>query len=336
MKTALHRAADRRGGPAPASAGRTAPASGLASASAPVSAPAPVSGLTQNSAPAPVSAPAGGAASLLTPPKTRAAAKTQLRRQAKRLAVSALAVLVLASLLTMTVSAEPIFTVDFGTDDGSGSFGLLDALLLVALLALFPSILVMVTSFLRIIIVLSFLRSAMGTQQSPPNQVLIGLALFLTLFIMRPVINEIREQAYDPYRAGTITQQQALERAEVPLKEFMLRQTYTEDINLFLSIANDGVGMELVETPTNEDLMALDLTIIVPAFATSELKRAFTAGFILCLPFLIIDMVVSSALMSMGMVMLPPATISLPFKIMLFVLVDGWGLLFSSLVASFR
>ncbi len=267
----------------------------------------------------------------------RKANKQALAKQAKRFAASALVVLLLIPLLTLSASAAPIFTVDFGGDEGdAGQFGLLDALFLVAILALAPSILIMVTSFLRIIIILSFLRNAMGTQQSPPTQVLIGLALFLTLFIMRPCISQIRQEAYEPYRAGEITQKEAFELAKVPLKEFMLRQIYTEDLNLFLSIANDGVGMELVETPTNEDLMALDLTIIVPAFATSELKRAFTAGFILCLPFLIIDMVVSSALMSMGMVMLPPATISLPFKIMLFVLVDGWGLLFSSIVAGFR
>lgn len=267
----------------------------------------------------------------------RKANKRELKKQAKRFMAATLAVLLLLPVLTLTASADAIFTMDFGGDgEGGASFGLLDALFLVTILALAPSILLMVTSFLRIIVVLSFLRNAMGTQQSPPSQVLIGLALFLTLFIMRPCLGQIKEEAFEPYRAGTITQTEALERAKVPIKEFMLRQVYTDDLNLFLSIANDGAGMELVETPTNEDLMALDLTIIVPAFATSELKRAFTAGFIICLPFLIIDMVVSSALMSMGMVMLPPATISLPFKIMLFVLVDGWGLLFSSLVVGFR
>lgn len=268
--------------------------------------------------------------------QAQARRRAQLKKYARRLAASALCAAVLIPLFCITAYAEPIFTVDLGSGEAGGSFGLLDALLLVALLALAPSILVMVTSFLRIIIVLSFVRSAMGTQQSPPNQVLIGLALFLTLFIMSPVLTEMKEQAYDPYRAGEITQVQALERAEVPLKEFMLKETHTEDINLFLAIAKDRTGLEIDETPSNEALMDLSMTIIVPAFATSELKRAFTMGFMLFLPFLIIDMVVSSALMSMGMVMLPPTTIALPFKIMLFVLVDGWGLLFSALVRSFH
>lgn len=268
--------------------------------------------------------------------QTQAKRKALLKKYAKRLAVSALCVAILIPLLCISAYAEPIFTVDLGSGETGRSFGLLDALLLVALLALAPSILVMVTSFLRIIIVLSFVRSAMGTQQAPPNQVLIGLALFLTLFIMSPVLTEIREQAYEPYRAGEITQVEALERAEVPLKEFMLKEIYTDDMNLFLAIAKDRAGLEIDETPSNEALMDLSMAIIVPAFATSELKRAFTMGFMLFIPFLIIDMVVSSALMSMGMVMLPPTTIALPFKIMLFVLVDGWSLLFSTLVRSFH
>lgn len=268
--------------------------------------------------------------------QTQAKRRAQLKKYAGRFAVSALCVALLLLLLSTTAFAEPIFTVDLGSGEAGDSFGLLDALLLVALLALAPSILIMVTSFLRIVIVLSFVRSAMGTQQSPPNQVLIGLALFLTLFIMSPVIETIREDAYEPYRAGEITQVEALERAEVPLKEFMLKETYTDDLNLFLSIAQDRAGLEIEEAPSNEALMELSMTIIVPAFATSELRRAFTMGFMLFIPFLIIDMVVSSALMSMGMVMLPPTTIALPFKIMLFVLVDGWGLLFSGLIGSFH
>ena len=228
--------------------------------------------------------------------QTQARRRALLKKHAKRLAVSALCTAILIPLLCISAYAEPIFTVDLASGEGGNSFGLLDALLLVALLALAPSILVMVTSFLRIIIVLSFVRSAMGTQQSPPNQVLIGLALFLTLFIMSPVLTEIKEQAYEPYRAG----------------------------------------LEISDAPSNDELMELSMAIVVPAFATSELKRAFTMGFMLFIPFLIIDMVVSSALMSMGMVMLPPTTIALPFKIMLFVLVDGWGLLFSALVRSFH
>ncbi len=268
--------------------------------------------------------------------RTHAKRRAEIKKQARRFAVSALCAAVLAVLLSTTAFAQPIFSVDLGRGDGGTQFGLLDALFLVALLALAPSILVMVTSFLRIIIVLSFVRSALGTQQSPPNQVLIGLALFLTLFIMSPVTAEIKETAYEPYKAGDITQAEALELAQVPVKRFMLKEIRTEDLNLFLAIAKDRKGLELTDTLTNEDLLNLDLTIIVPAFATSELKRAFTMGFMLFIPFLIIDMVVSSALMSMGMVMLPPTTIALPFKIMLFVLVDGWGLLFSGLVSSFH
>lgn len=268
--------------------------------------------------------------------------KKELKRYAKRFLLAALCIAVLLPVLSATAFAEPVLTVDIGgTGDAEagGQFGLLDAIFIVAILALAPSILIMMTSFLRIIIVLSFTRTAIGTQQSPPNQVLIGLALFLTLFIMSPVYSQIKEEAYQPYREGKLTQEEAVDKAIVPLKEFMLKQVYTEDLNLFLSIANDSTGMTMTEAPElsdNEKLMELDLTVIVPAFATSELKRAFTIGFIIYIPFLIIDMVVSSTLMSMGMVMLPPSTIALPFKIMLFVLVDGWGLLFSSIITGFH
>ena len=216
--------------------------------------------------------------------QTQARRRALLKKYAKRLAASALCVALLIPLLCISAYAEPIFTVDLGSGEAGRSFGLLDALLLVALLALAPSILIMVTSFLRIIIVLSFVRSAMGTQQSPPNQVLIGLALFLTLLIMSPVLTQIKEQAYEPYRAGEITQAEALERAEGPLKEFMLKETYVEDINLFLAIAKDRTGLEFDEAPDNEALKELSLTIVVPAFATSELKRAFTMGFMIFIP----------------------------------------------------
>ena len=184
----------------------------------------------------------------------------------------------------------------------------------------------MVTSFTRIIIILSFLRNAMGIQQVPPNVVLAGLSLFLTLFIMGPTLNQINVQAYLPYRQEQITQEEALKRATVPLKEFMLRQTEKGTLNMYLDMA----GQEL--TDKVEDL---PLTVIVPSFMTSELKHAFLAGFLIYLPFLLIDMVTASILMSMGMVMLPPAMISLPFKLLLFIAVDGWELLFSSIVKSF-
>lgn len=232
--------------------------------------------------------------------------------------------------------AAPAVTVDLGSGEAaSGSYGVIDLLFFVTLLALAPSILIMMTSFTRIIIVLSFLRNALGTQQSPPNQVLIGLALFLTLFIMYPTFNQINTEAYQPYREGQITQQEALERGTVPIKEFMIRQAYTEDVHLFLSIANEKRPPE-EQITLPEDLTELGMQIVVPAFITSELKRAFTIGFLLFIPFLIIDMVVSSTLMSMGMVMLPPSMISLPFKIMMFVLVDGWGLLLGNLARGFR
>ena len=194
----------------------------------------------------------------------------------------------------------------------------------------------MMTCFTRIIIVLSFLRNALGTQQSPPNQVLVGLALFLTLFIMWPTFTEINETAYQPYRAGELTSQQALDRAETPLKGFMIRQVYANDLNLFLTLSNQKTGQEIAMPDTQEGLLELDMQVVVPAFITSELKRAFMMGFLIYIPFLIIDMVVSSTLMSMGMVMLPPSMISLPFKIMMFVLVDGWGLVVSTLVTGFH
>ena len=202
----------------------------------------------------------------------------------------------------------------------------LNIIFLLTIIALLPSIVVMVTSFTRIIIILSFLRNAMGIQQVPPNVVLAGSSLFLTLFIMGPTLNQINVQAYLPYRQEQITQEEALKRATVPLKEFMLRQTEKGTLNMYLDMA----GQEL--TDKVEDL---PLTVIVPSFMTSELKHAFLAGFLIYLPFLLIDMVTASILMSMGMVMLPPAMISLPFKLLLFIAVDGWELLFSSIVKSF-
>lgn len=204
----------------------------------------------------------------------------------------------------------------------------LDIILMLTIIALLPSLLVMVTSFTRTIIILSFLRNALGIQQTPPNMVLVGIALFLTLFIMTPVIDEINTQAYTPYKEKEITQETALKRAQVPIKEFMLSNTEKTSLELFTEMA-------AVEEPP-EEVQDLPLTVIIPAFMTSELKQAFTAGFLIFIPFLIIDIIVSSVLMSMGMMMLPPAMISLPFKLLLFVTVDGWELLFSSIVKSFQ
>ena len=203
----------------------------------------------------------------------------------------------------------------------------LELLLMLTLISLLPSLLIMCTSFLRTIIMLSFLRNAMGIQQSPPNMVLVGIALFLTLYIMTPVIDEINETAYQPYIREERTQREAWTRAQVPLKEFMLRNTGEDTLNLFMDMANEEIVEEAVDLP---------LTVVIPSFMTEELKRAFTAGFLLYIPFLLIDIIVSSTLMSMGMMMLPPAMISLPFKLLLFVTVDGWQLLFSSIVTGFN
>ena len=203
----------------------------------------------------------------------------------------------------------------------------LDLLLILTIISLLPSLLVMVTSFARTVIILSFLRNAMGVQQTPPNMVLIGIAVFLTLYIMDPVIKQINTEAYTPYKNQEITQEEAIKRAQVPLKEFMLSNTDKGTVELFADMA-DAEEVEQVQD--------LPMTVVIPAFMTSELKRGFSAGFLLYIPFLLIDIVVSSTLMSMGMIMLPPAMISLPFKLVLFVTVNGWELLFSSIVNSFN
>ena len=214
---------------------------------------------------------------------------------------------------------------------GTGGADTLQLLFLFAVIALAPTLLLMMTSFTRIVIVFSLLRNAIGLQQTPPNQVLIGLALALSLFIMSPVLGEINETAIEPLNRGEITQQQALTSMQQPIKVFMLKQTRSADLNLFCSLD----GQEDVDVSNPEKLTALPLHVVVPSFVTSELKRAFTMGFLLYLPFLVIDMVVSSTLMSMGMVMLPPSMISLPFKLMLFVVVNGWSRVMEMLVGSF-
>lgn len=206
----------------------------------------------------------------------------------------------------------------------------LEILALTTVIALLPSILVMMTSFTRYIIVFSFLRTAIGTQQTPPNMVLVGIALFLTLFTMSPVITQIKTTAYDPYVAESISQTEFIKRAEVPLKDFMLRQTETSSVKLYCDLSK-------TEVPANgETAMDLPMRVVVPAFMTSELKRAFEIGFLLFIPFMLIDLVVSSTLMSMGMIMLPPSMISMPFKLLLFIALNGWELLFSTLVQGFR
>lgn len=208
-----------------------------------------------------------------------------------------------------------------------GNVPALDLIFMITLVALLPSIVVMMTSFTRTIIILSFTRNAMGVQSTPPNMVLVGIALFLTLYIMSPVIGRVNEEAYQPYVRGEITQQEAVSRMGVPLKEFMLRNTEKNTLEHFVQMSGTEVQENVEDYP---------LTVVTPAFMTSELKRGFTAGFLIYLPFLLIDIVVATTLMSMGMVMLPPTMIALPFKLLLFVTVDGWELLFSSIVQSFR
>lgn len=210
--------------------------------------------------------------------------------------------------------------------DGANLSGTLKILIGLTVIALAPSILIMLTSFTRIIIVMHFTRTALGTQTSPPNQVLIGLALFLTLFIMAPVFSEINKTAIKPFDAGEITQEEALEKGMKPLREFMYEQTQTKDLQMFMDIA----GTELVE-----DIDQIPITVLIPSFIVSELRTAFIIGFLIYIPFIIIDMVVASTLMSMGMMMLPPTTISMPFKILLFVLADGWNLVIGNLVKTF-
>ena len=205
--------------------------------------------------------------------------------------------------------------------------GTLQILLLITVISIAPSILVMVTSFTRIIVVFHFLRTAIGTQSSPPNNVLIGLSLFLTLFIMSPVFLQIKNEAVDPLTANEITQEQALENAIEPLREFMFNQVREDDVRLFMDIAKIDFVDSLDEIPT---------TVLIPAFIISELRAAFIIGFLIYIPFIVIDMVVSSVLMSLGMMMLPPTTIAMPFKILLFILADGWNLIIGQLVNSFN
>jgi flagellar biosynthetic protein FliP len=242
---------------------------------------------------------------------------------------------ILVPLLTFGVfsiaqAAGPADTILPGIDLGSGDprqvSNSLRIILLITVLSIAPAILILMTSFTRIIIVLGFVRNALGTQQIPPNQVLAGLALFMTFFIMGPTFSEMNHSALQPFMAGKMTQQEAFKTASMPLKEFMTKQTRQKDLALFI----DYAGMKRPEKVKDIPLRAL-----IPAYAISELKTAFQMGFIIFIPFLVIDMIVSSVLMSMGMMMLPPVMISLPFKILLFILVDGWNLIIKSMLMSF-
>ena len=252
-----------------------------------------------------------------------------------RLKFAVLIALITVFFITVPVSAEPALQIPkIGIDIGPAqqpqeAASTVQIILILTVLSIAPAILVMMTSFTRIIIILSFLRSALGTQQMPPNQVLIGFAMFLTFFIMSPVFIQINDQAFKPFMKGEMTQDAAFAKAEVPIKDFMLKQIKSDkDLLLFIKMAKmDTTKVEKAKLP---------LTVVIPAFMINELKIAFQIGFLLFIPFLVIDMVVSSTLMAMGMMMLPPIMISLPFKILLFIMVDGWNLITQTIVMGFR
>lgn len=212
------------------------------------------------------------------------------------------------------------------TEDPKEVVSAIQIILLLTVLTLAPAILILMTSFTRIIVVFSFLRQALGTQQMPPNQLLVGLSLFLTFFVMQPVFTQVNTEAIQPYMSGAIPQQEAMDKALIPMRKFMFSQTRPTDLGLFLKMSKVQSPKTRADVPTS---------VLIPAFVISELKTAFQIGFIIYLPFLVIDMVVASVLMALGMMMLPPIVISLPFKIMIFVLVDGWGLIVGSMVKSF-
>lgn len=238
--------------------------------------------------------------------------------------------ILMALLLVMYMNVQPAYGGVINMDINGNAAETVEILVLLTVISLLPSILIMMTAFTRIMIVLSFLKNALGLQQTPPNQVLVGIALFLTLFIMSPVIEEINTVAYEPYKNEEISQEEFYDRASGPIKIWMLKQTGNSELKMFVDMSNND------EIKNAESVDDLPLTVIIPSFVTSELKRAFIIGFLLYIPFLIIDMIVSSVLMSMGMMMLPPVMISMPFKILLFVVVDGWSLLFKTLVTTFN
>ena len=249
--------------------------------------------------------------------------------KATKIAITALAVALLLFSAAPVADAQALPKITLGVEKLEQPEDLsaaLQILILLTVLSLAPAILVLTTSFTRILVIFSFLRHALATQQMPPNQVLVGLALFLTFFIMKPVFNEMNETGIKPYLASEITQAEALKKAEKPLREFMLRNVREKDLGLFISLSGGT-------RPNGPE--ELSLFQIIPAFVISELRIAFQIGFLIYVPFLVVDMIVSSVLMSMGMLMLPPIVISLPFKILLFVLTDGWYLLTRSLVGSF-
>lgn len=242
-------------------------------------------------------------------------------------ALALIPVLLLLSSFAHAQVTLPTMNLGFkSTDNPTDVVSAVKLILMMTVLTLAPAILIMMTGFTRIIIVLSFLRQAMGVQQMPPNQLLVGLSLFLTFFVMQPAFNEMNTKGIQPYIAGKISQEVAVDNTLAPLRKFMFGQTRDADLVLFIKLAKIDKPKTRAEVPT---------MVLIPAFVVSELKTAFQIGFIIFLPFLVIDIVAASVLMAMGMMMLPPIVISLPFKIMLFVLVDGWGLLIGSMVKSF-
>lgn len=263
--------------------------------------------------------------------KKKAVQSLKIRKLIFTLSALLTVILIIAAVALKTGAAS--INIDVAGNE-EGGIGTLELLFIFVLIALAPTLLIMMTSFTRIVIVLSFTRNALGLQSTPPNQVIIGLALFLSLFIMAPVGSEIKERAIDPYKSGEITQEVALKEMQYPIKEFMLKQTKSPDLNLFLTLSGNE-GNVNVDAGDTDELLEIGIEILIPAFLTSEISRAFTIGFFLFLPFLVIDMIVASTLMSVGMVMLPPSTIALPFKIMLFVVVDGWRLIIEMLITSF-
>ena len=241
-------------------------------------------------------------------------------------------VIILLAVLTAPLAARAVGlpTVTFGVADANSPAQVstaLQVLFLLTILTIAPSILLMTTCFTRIVIVLGFIRQAMGTQNMPPNQIIIGLSLFLTFFVMSPTFNTINDQALQPYLAGKMDQKTALDKALVPMRNFMFSHVKEEELSLLS-------GITLEKRPNNRD--AIPTMTLIPAFMLSELKVSFQMGFMIYIPFLVIDMIVASILMSMGMMMLPPVIISLPFKLLLFVLVDGWGLVVGSLIKSLK
>lgn len=244
-------------------------------------------------------------------------------RYITRMGLAALALLPLGVL----AQQAPSLPLMVGSTPGGSSFSVpIQTLLFFTALSFLPAVLLIMTGFTRIVIVLSLMRQALGTQSSPPNQVVIGLSLFLTLFVMGPTLDRVYTEAYEPYSRNAITFEDALARAEVPMREFMIRQTRQSDYALFARLAKLPEGTRIEQAP---------FRVVVPSFVISELKTAFQIGFMIFIPFLVIDMVVSSVLMSLGMMMLSPVLVALPFKLMLFVLADGWNLLIGSLASSF-